>query len=156
MGIPSRKRKMTAKKCAVCSKTAYPLEAVTAGDLAFHKMCFKCTECKITLNVKNYKLVDKKVYCHPHTPVDRSTTGADSVSAQSAKNAPKPKAEALGAVQKGTGDAHTAVVDYTMSKAMSAPKAKAEGLGAVQKGTGDAHTSVVDYTMTKAMNAPKA
>eukprot|EP00211_Chloroparvula_japonica_P012040 CAMPEP_0119118372 /NCGR_PEP_ID=MMETSP1310-20130426/270_1 /TAXON_ID=464262 /ORGANISM="Genus nov. species nov., Strain RCC2339" /LENGTH=102 /DNA_ID=CAMNT_0007107733 /DNA_START=71 /DNA_END=379 /DNA_ORIENTATION=- len=94
-------------KCAICDKTVYPLEDVKAADTHFHKWCFKCTECKITLNLKNFKAVGGKIYCHTHTPVDRASTSADSVSVSKAVNAPKAKAEALGQVQKGTGEKPT-------------------------------------------------
>jgi hypothetical protein len=29
-------------KCAVCGKTAYPLETIKYQDNAYHKLCFKC------------------------------------------------------------------------------------------------------------------
>ena len=36
-------------KCTGCTKTVYPMEMITADDKPFHRMCFKCTECKATL-----------------------------------------------------------------------------------------------------------
>ena len=38
-------------KCTNCAKTVYPMEMITADDKAFHKRCFKCTECKATLRL---------------------------------------------------------------------------------------------------------
>eukprot|EP00211_Chloroparvula_japonica_P019516 CAMPEP_0119121026 /NCGR_PEP_ID=MMETSP1310-20130426/1831_1 /TAXON_ID=464262 /ORGANISM="Genus nov. species nov., Strain RCC2339" /LENGTH=68 /DNA_ID=CAMNT_0007110557 /DNA_START=83 /DNA_END=289 /DNA_ORIENTATION=+ len=64
---------MSEGKCAVCGKTAYKLEAVKAADNVYHKWCFKCDECKITLNLKNFKARQGKVYCDAHTPVDRTS-----------------------------------------------------------------------------------
>lgn len=31
----------------------------------WHKGCFKCQVCNMTLNMKNYKGFDKKPYCTP-------------------------------------------------------------------------------------------
>ncbi|KAI6240093.1 hypothetical protein M3Y99_00494300 [Aphelenchoides fujianensis] len=44
-------------KCArpECGKTVYPMEMLKCLDKIWHKGCFKCTECGMTLNMKNYK-----------------------------------------------------------------------------------------------------
>mmetsp|Transcript_25385 Transcript_25385/g.63680 ORF Transcript_25385/g.63680 Transcript_25385/m.63680 type:complete len:104 (-) Transcript_25385:95-406(-) len=103
---------MSNPKCAICEKTVYPLEKVNAAEKAFHKWCFKCTECATTLNLKNFKAVDGQIYCHTHTPVDRASAGVGSQAIEKALNAPKAKAEALGQVQKGTGDAPVGSMAY--------------------------------------------
>ena len=54
---------MDAKKCAKCNKTVYPVEEVKCLDKLWHKSCFKCQECNMTLNMKNYKGFDKLPYC---------------------------------------------------------------------------------------------
>jgi hypothetical protein len=61
---------MNAKKCAreECGKTVYPLEELKCLDKVWHKQCFKCTVCGMTLNMKNYKGYEKKPYCEPHYP----------------------------------------------------------------------------------------
>uniref|UniRef100_A0AC34PUK0 LIM and SH3 domain protein 1 n=1 Tax=Panagrolaimus sp. JU765 TaxID=591449 RepID=A0AC34PUK0_9BILA len=61
---------MNAKKCAreECGKTVYPLEELKCLDKVWHKQCFKCSVCGMTLNMKNYKGYDKKPYCEPHYP----------------------------------------------------------------------------------------
>jgi len=59
------------------------------------------------LNTKNFKFKDSKLYCTTHTPVDRASTGGDSIANKNALNAPKAKAEGLGTAQKGTGDKPT-------------------------------------------------
>ncbi|CAJ0598809.1 unnamed protein product [Cylicocyclus nassatus] len=61
---------MSAKKCAreECGKTVYPLEELKCLDKVWHKQCFKCTVCGMTLNMKNYKGYDKMPYCEPHYP----------------------------------------------------------------------------------------
>ncbi|CAB3402941.1 unnamed protein product [Caenorhabditis bovis] len=58
------------KKCAreECGKTVYPIEELKCLDKVWHKLCFKCTICGMTLNMKNYKGYDKKPYCEPHYP----------------------------------------------------------------------------------------
>ena len=107
---------MAANKCNICGKTAYPLESVKALDTVFHKWCFKCAECGITLNLKNFKGVGGKVYCFTHTPVDRASTSADDYTVKSNTEAQKKNVEARSAqlaTQKGTGDAITQVADFT-------------------------------------------
>jgi len=94
---------MSAAKCAVCSKTAYPLESVTALDKSYHKACFKCVVCKQSLSLKNFKGYDGKIYCFTHTPKPAATTVTDTVAMKNALNAPKKTAEGLGTVQKGSG-----------------------------------------------------
>eukprot|EP00009_Paramoeba_aestuarina_P009183 CAMPEP_0201520454 /NCGR_PEP_ID=MMETSP0161_2-20130828/11364_1 /ASSEMBLY_ACC=CAM_ASM_000251 /TAXON_ID=180227 /ORGANISM="Neoparamoeba aestuarina, Strain SoJaBio B1-5/56/2" /LENGTH=168 /DNA_ID=CAMNT_0047918829 /DNA_START=56 /DNA_END=562 /DNA_ORIENTATION=- len=147
---------MANPKCAICDKTVYPLEKFIAGDKAYHKWCFKCAECNITLNLKNFKALDGKIYCFTHTPVDRASTSADSVAVTKATNAPKRVAEGLSQVQKGTGEKPSQDVDMRTQKAMDAPKKKAEGLAQVQKGTGEKPSQDVDLRTQKAMSAPKA
>jgi Ca2+-binding EF-hand superfamily protein len=56
--------------CARCGKTVYPIEMVRAADLNWHKGCFKCQAegCDITLNLKNFKANQGKLYCLKHVP----------------------------------------------------------------------------------------
>ena len=148
---------MSAAKCAICGKTAYPLESLTALEQTYHKICFKCDVCKMSLNIKNYKGVGGKVYCATHTPVDRSSTGSDSVQTKTALQAPKKVAEGLGTAQKGTGETPNVGLDSVATKtAINAPKKTAEGLGTAQKGTGETPNVGLDSVATKsALNAPK-
>jgi len=148
---------MSAAKCAVCGKTAYPLESLTALEKTYHKICFKCDVCKMALNIKNYKGVDGKVYCATHTPVDRSSTGSDSLQTKTALAAPKKVAEGLGTAQKGTGETPNCGLDSVVTKtALNAPKKVAEGLGTAQKGTGETPNVGLDSVATKsALTAPK-
>jgi len=78
-------------KCENCGKTAYPLESVNASGKTYHKGCFKCSVCSLTLNLKNFKLVEAKLYCGPHTPANKASGSAAmySVSMKTALNAPK-------------------------------------------------------------------
>jgi len=148
---------MASQKCATCGKTAYPLESLTAVEKTYHKICFKCDVCGMSLNLKNYKGVQGKVYCYTHTPVERSSTGSDSLTTQTALKAPKKVAEGSGAVQKGTGDTPNFGLDSISNQtALKAPKVVAESLGNVQKGTGDAPNVGIDSIANQtALKAPK-
>lgn len=65
------------KKCAKCTKTVYPAEELKCLDKVWHKMCFKCSECGMALNMKNYKGFDKMPYCNAHYPQLKATVVAD-------------------------------------------------------------------------------
>merc|ERR1712169_119709 len=60
--------KMSNPKCGACGKTVYPMELVTAANKSWHKFCFKCTKCKTTVNLKNFKAHDGKIWCAVHYP----------------------------------------------------------------------------------------
>jgi len=149
---------MAAAKCAACGKTAYPLESLNAVDKVFHKICFKCEVCGTTLHVKNFKGYQGKIYCFTHTPVERTSTAADSVTTQNALKAPKKSAEGLGNVQKGTGETpNVGIETVTTQNALKAPKKVAEGLGHVQKGTGETPNVGIDtIASSNALKAPRA
>merc|ERR1712063_198314 len=143
-----------------CGKTAYPLESYSAADNTFHKLCFRCKECNVTLNVGTFKAFEGSVYCSKCVPKPSATAVADDFKVKNATNAPKRKAEGLGAVQKGTGDKAVGVGLDSMSvkAATSAPKAAAESLGNVQKGSGDKAVGVGldSMSVASATSAPKA
>uniref|UniRef100_A0A7M4E208 LIM and SH3 domain protein 1 n=1 Tax=Crocodylus porosus TaxID=8502 RepID=A0A7M4E208_CROPO len=85
--------------CARCGKIVYPTEKVNCLDkdhrfsgisvISFlgetfpdawqfwHKACFHCETCKMTLNMKNYKGYEKKPYCNAHYPKQSFTMVAD-------------------------------------------------------------------------------
>ncbi|GAM19805.1 hypothetical protein SAMD00019534_029800 [Acytostelium subglobosum LB1] len=126
-----------AVKCGICNKTAYPLESIVALEKTYHKGCFKCSVCNITLNVKNFKGLEGKLYCAVHTPTQKATAVADSVAMKTALNAPKKVSEGLGTAQKGSGDKPSVGLDSMSTKnAMNAPRKAPEGARGVQKGTG--------------------
>ncbi|MGH0156340.1 UNVERIFIED_CONTAM: hypothetical protein FKN15_031323 [Acipenser sinensis] len=54
-------------QCARCGKIVYPTEKVNCLDKYWHKGCFHCEVCKMTLNMNNYKGYDKKPYCNSLT-----------------------------------------------------------------------------------------
>ena len=145
--------------CSRCGKTAYPLESLTALGTVFHKGCFKCVVCNMSLNLKNFKGFEGKIYCVVHTPNVKATAVADDSHVTQALNAPKRNTtEGARGVQKGTGDKANFGIDSLATKnAMNAPKAKSEGLGNVQKGTGDrTNYGVESLHLQSALNAPKA
>ncbi|XP_067138009.1 LIM and SH3 domain protein F42H10.3 isoform X3 [Centruroides vittatus] len=68
---------MSSKRCARCEKTVYPLEELKCLDKIWHKLCFKCQECGMTLNMKTYKGFNKLPYCNAHCPQAKHTAVAD-------------------------------------------------------------------------------
>ncbi|XP_066300140.1 LIM and SH3 domain protein 1-like isoform X2 [Branchiostoma lanceolatum] len=60
-------------KCARCEKTVYPMEKLNCLDKYWHKGCFNCEVCRMTLNMKNYKGKDKNPYCNAHYPQSKPT-----------------------------------------------------------------------------------
>lgn len=65
------------KICARCDKQVYSIEELKCLDKIWHKGCFKCTVCNTTLNLKNYKGVDKLPYCVVHYPKQTHTAVND-------------------------------------------------------------------------------
>ena len=68
---------MSSKICSRCEKTVYPLEELKCLDKLWHKQCFKCQECGMTLNMKTYKGYNKQPYCNAHCPQAKHTAVAD-------------------------------------------------------------------------------
>ncbi|KAF6029092.1 hypothetical protein EB796_012586 [Bugula neritina] len=73
---------MPPKKCASCEKTVFPVEELKCLDKIWHKFCFKCQVCNMTLNMKNYKGYDKLPYCNAHYPETKFTAVADTPEAK--------------------------------------------------------------------------
>ncbi|XP_070548786.1 LIM and SH3 domain protein 1-like isoform X2 [Ptychodera flava] len=63
--------------CGKCRKTVYPMEKLNCLDKYWHKACFKCEVCAMTLNMRNYKGYNKMPYCHAHYPTTKFTAVAD-------------------------------------------------------------------------------
>eukprot|EP00116_Pleurobrachia_bachei_P012303 sb/3472565/ len=63
--------------CAKCSKTVYPVEKLNVLDKNWHKGCFKCETCSMTLTLKSYKGFNKIPYCNTHYPSQKHTQVAD-------------------------------------------------------------------------------
>ncbi|KAL1501058.1 hypothetical protein ABEB36_006457 [Hypothenemus hampei] len=65
------------KRCARCEKTVYPTEELKCLDKVWHKLCFKCKDCGMALNMRNYKGFNKEPYCDAHVPKAKATTMAE-------------------------------------------------------------------------------
>ncbi|BES97137.1 Lim and sh3 domain protein [Nesidiocoris tenuis] len=65
------------KTCARCEKTVYLFEELKCLDKVWHKQCFKCKECNMALNMRNYKGFNKDPYCEAHIPKAKATTVAE-------------------------------------------------------------------------------
>ncbi|KAJ7992287.1 hypothetical protein DPEC_G00276950 [Dallia pectoralis] len=63
--------------CGRCGKVVYPTEKVNCLDKYWHKGCFSCEICNMTLNMKNYKGFEKRPYCNAHYPKTQFTCVAD-------------------------------------------------------------------------------
>nr|XP_020461111.1 LIM and SH3 domain protein 1 [Monopterus albus] len=63
--------------CSRCNQIVYPTEKVNCLDKCWHKRCFSCEVCKMTLNMKNYKGFEKRPYCNAHYPKTQFTCVAD-------------------------------------------------------------------------------
>uniref|UniRef100_A0A3Q3XKQ5 LIM and SH3 domain protein 1 n=1 Tax=Mola mola TaxID=94237 RepID=A0A3Q3XKQ5_MOLML len=63
--------------CSRCNRIVYPTEKVNCLDKYWHKGCFSCEVCKMTLSMKNYKGFEKRPYCNAHYPQTRFTIVAD-------------------------------------------------------------------------------
>ncbi|XP_058601390.1 nebulette isoform X1 [Onychostoma macrolepis] len=63
--------------CARCGKIVYATEKVNCLDKYWHKGCFHCEVCKMTLNMNNYKGYEKKPYCNAHYPKQTFTIVTD-------------------------------------------------------------------------------
>jgi hypothetical protein len=55
-----------AAKCAICTKTVYPLETQSWDSRSYHKECFKCHQCKGPLSIKNVASINSTLYCKTH------------------------------------------------------------------------------------------
>eukprot|EP01101_Sappina_pedata_P009436 TRINITY_DN54_c0_g1_i9.p2 TRINITY_DN54_c0_g1~~TRINITY_DN54_c0_g1_i9.p2 ORF type:complete len:169 (+),score=59.04 TRINITY_DN54_c0_g1_i9:236-742(+) len=76
-------------KCFSCKKTLYPMEAIGAGENKYHKICFKCSVCSVTLNLKNSQQKGDQVFCTQHVPKDIPTATADRADLNRIKDGPK-------------------------------------------------------------------
>jgi len=64
-------------KCHRCSKTVFPVEKLSCLDKYWHKGCFNCETCHMTLSMKTYKGYQKLPYCNTHYPTTQFTAVAD-------------------------------------------------------------------------------
>ncbi|XP_002156849.1 LIM and SH3 domain protein 1 [Hydra vulgaris] len=64
-------------KCYRCEKTVYPVEKLNCLDKIWHKGCFNCEVCHMTLSMKTYQGYEKLPYCNTHYPSTKFTAVAD-------------------------------------------------------------------------------
>ncbi|XP_034567005.1 LIM and SH3 domain protein 1 isoform X2 [Notolabrus celidotus] len=82
-------------KCGRCERVVYPTEKVNCLDKYWHKGCFSCEVCKMTLNMKNYKGFDKRPYCNAHYPKTSFTIVADTPENRRLKEQSKNQSQVL-------------------------------------------------------------
>ncbi|KPP64560.1 lim and sh3 domain protein 1-like [Scleropages formosus] len=75
--LGSEDRRKMNPLCSRCNRVVYPTEKVNCLDKYWHKGCFSCEVCKMTLNMKNYKGFEKRPYCNAHYPKTTFTSVAD-------------------------------------------------------------------------------
>ena len=63
--------------CHRCKKTVYHVDKLLCLDKNWHKGCFNCEVCSITLSMKTYKGYNKLPYCNTHYPTTKFTAVAD-------------------------------------------------------------------------------
>ncbi|XP_012683337.1 nebulette [Clupea harengus] len=63
--------------CARCGKVVYATEKINCLDKYWHRGCFHCEVCRMSLNMNNYKGYEKKPYCNSHYPKQTFTIVAD-------------------------------------------------------------------------------
>ncbi|KAJ8449277.1 hypothetical protein Cgig2_002409 [Carnegiea gigantea] len=56
----------TQDKCAICKKTAYPIEKLVMEGENYHKSCFRCAKGGCSLTASNFAALDGILYCKPH------------------------------------------------------------------------------------------
>uniref|UniRef100_A0A8C3FY97 LIM and SH3 domain protein 1 n=1 Tax=Cyclopterus lumpus TaxID=8103 RepID=A0A8C3FY97_CYCLU len=81
--------------CDRCGRVVYPTEKVNCLDKYWHKGCFSCEVCKMTLNMKNYKGFGKKPYCNAHYPKTNFTCVADTPENRRLKEQSKMQSQVL-------------------------------------------------------------
>ena len=64
--------------CYRCSKTVNPDEKLNCLDKIWHKYCFTCEYCQITLNMETYQDHEKLPYCKVHYPPTNFNADDDS------------------------------------------------------------------------------
>uniref|UniRef100_A0AAY3ZWQ2 LIM and SH3 domain protein 1 n=1 Tax=Denticeps clupeoides TaxID=299321 RepID=A0AAY3ZWQ2_9TELE len=99
--------------CGRCNRVVYPTEKINCLDKYWHKGCFSCEVCKLTLNMKNYQGFDKKPYCSQHYPKTSFTSVADTPENLRLKQQSKMQSQVLykEEFEKNKGKGFSVVVD---------------------------------------------
>ncbi|KAH3731850.1 hypothetical protein Pelo_17319 [Pelomyxa schiedti] len=66
----------TQSTCCACGRKAFPIESVAVNSKTYHKACFLCSTCKISLSPSNHHLVAGKLFCQVHRPTAVTSTTA--------------------------------------------------------------------------------
>jgi len=113
--------------CGKCAKTVYSEEEVAAVGKKWHKACFRChgDGCSISLDLKNFKGHEGKVYCAAHVPKPKATVVADDVMTEHARNAPKKATEGSGAAHRGAAGSERKAPPGSATASSSTPAPKA-------------------------------
>jgi len=81
---------MASSKCKGCQKTLYSNDpSWSVEGSKWHKGCFKCSECKVTLVLRNAQVLKGVIYCEKHKPTDKPTQTADRADLNVIRAAPK-------------------------------------------------------------------
>jgi len=71
-------------KCTSCGKTVYLAEKLLVEDKnekrLFHKRCFACADCNLTLDLRSYGSFGGKIYCKNHLKEQQSSANANTKS----------------------------------------------------------------------------
>ena len=115
------------KKCIVCEKTVFPMERIRVGDNDWHKWCFKCSVCKIKLDLRTFKDKDDVIYCVKCVPMPKATQTADRMDLNQAKESDSIRKEASSVNQQVRGEfagqaSKEGVDSMGIGRAMNAPK----------------------------------
>jgi len=69
-GRMNAKAMLTRSACEKCGKSAFPIESVDIDGKKWHKSCFKCVQCSMTLTLSSFVKADGKLYCRRDVPKD--------------------------------------------------------------------------------------
>lgn len=90
---------VASSKCPCCAKTAYPMESVEVNGETYHKGCFKCVTCGVSLNLGTFLASGGKLYCRRDVPKAEAKVG------MSVQLAAAMEAQRLASSAASSGDA---------------------------------------------------
>ena len=90
---------VASSKCPCCAKTAYPMESVEVNGDTYHKGCFKCVTCGVSLNLGTFLASVGKLYCRRDVPKAEAKVG------MSVQLAAAMEAQRLASSAASSGDA---------------------------------------------------
>lgn len=87
---------VSSSKCTCCGKTAYPTEAVDVDGVKYHKTCFKCVTCGVSLTLSTFSTAEGKLYCRRDVPKAVAKAGLQTVALVKQLEAQKLTSDAVG------------------------------------------------------------